>query len=335
MDWRWTDSLGVALRGRGLPGRATDLPRAVERAGLGSLWVIEDYFDPGAYAIAAAAAAVTERVVIGLGVVNPYTRHPALVAMETAALAGIAPGRVVLGMGSSNRKWIEEQMAIPFKTPLRGLREGVEIVRRLLDGQRVTYTGEVFAVNDVALEAAPRAPVPILLGVKGPRALALAAEVADGVHCSVLASPAHARRVRATTASRSRADFVVIAYVLVAVSDDRAQARASVRPLIAHHLGVLHGQSILADAGLEPARTQPFRDALMARRAAADLVTDDLVDTFAAAGTPADCRAALARWAEAGLDTAIAVVPERADLARQLEHLGRELAPAWKEMRCR
>jgi len=159
--------------------------------------------------------------------------------------------------------------------------------------------------------------------------------VADGVHCSVLASPAHARRVRATTASRSRADFVVIAYVLVAVSDDRAQARASVRPLIAHHLGVLHGQSILADAGLEPARTQPFRDALMARRAAADLVTDDLVDTFAVAGTPADCRAALARWAEAGLDTAIAVVPERADLARQLEHLGRELAPAWKEMRCR
>src|SRR5256885_5910834 len=180
MDWRWTDSLGVALRGHDLPGRTTDLARAAERAGLGSLWVIEDYFDPGAYALAAAAAAVTERIVIGLGVVNPYTRHPALIAMETAALAGIAPGRVVLGLGSSNRKWIEEQMAIPFKTPLRGLREGVEIVRRLLDGRRVTYAGEVFAAHDVALEAPPPAPVPILLGVKGPRALALAAEVADG-----------------------------------------------------------------------------------------------------------------------------------------------------------
>src|SRR3989442_323980 len=220
MDWRWTDSLGVALRGRGLASRTTDLARAAERAGVGSLWIIEDYFDPGAYALAAAAAAVTERIVIGLGVVNPYTRHPALIAMETAALAGIAPGRVVLGLGSSNRKWIEEQMAIPFKTPLRGLREGVEIVRRLLDGRRVTYAGEVFAVHDVAL-------------------------------------------------------------------------------------------------------------------AATDLVTDDLADTFAVAGTPTDCRAALARWAEAGLDAAIAVVPERADLARQLERLGRELAPAWKEMRCR
>ena len=77
-------------------------------------------------------------------------------------------------------------MAIPFKTPLRGLREGAEIVRRLLDGQRVTYAGEVFSIHEVALETPPVAPVPILLGVKGPRALALAAEVADGVHCSIL-----------------------------------------------------------------------------------------------------------------------------------------------------
>ena len=107
-------------------------------AGLGSLWIIEDYFHPGAYALAAAAAAVTERIAIGLGVVNPYTRHPALLAMETAALAGIAPGRVVLGLGSSNRRWIEAQMGIPFKAPLGGLRESVEIVRRLLAGERVT-----------------------------------------------------------------------------------------------------------------------------------------------------------------------------------------------------
>src|SRR5437867_11925085 len=118
MDWRWTDSLGVALRGRGLAGRTTDLARAAERAGVGSLWIIEDSFDPGADALAAAAAAVTERIVIGLGVVNPYTRHRALIASETGALAGIAPGRVVLGSGGSNRKWIEEQMAIPFKTSL-------------------------------------------------------------------------------------------------------------------------------------------------------------------------------------------------------------------------
>src|SRR5207237_5542404 len=145
--------------------------------------------------------------------------------------------------------------------------------RRLLDGQRVTYAGEVFVVHDVALDAPPPAPVPILLGVKGPRALALAAEVADGVHCSVLASPAHVRRVRAATSSRARAGFRVIAYVLVAVSDDRAQARAWVRPLIARYLGVLPGQPIHAHAGLDPPPPHLVRDAPLARPPAAGLVT--------------------------------------------------------------
>ena len=195
--------------------------------------------------------------------VNPYTRHPALVAMETAALAGLAPGRVVLGLGSSNRRWIEEQMAIPFKTPLRGLREGVEIVRRLLAGERVTYAGECFSVHDVALETPPPAPVPIVLGVKGPRALALAAEVADGVHCSILTSPAHVRRVRAATAGARRraAASPSLAYVPMAVDADGAPGAGAVRPLLARYLGALHGQSILADAGLEPAR-----DAAVPRR---------------------------------------------------------------------
>src|SRR5262249_22357697 len=174
----------------------------------------------------------------------------------------------------------------------------------------------------------PPSRVPIMLGVKGPRALALAAEIADGVHCSILASPAHVRRVRATTAG-ARGDFKVIAYVPVAVSDDGARARQWVRPLVAHYLGLLHGQSILEDAGIPAARSQPFRESFIAgRAAAADLVTNDLLDAVAIAGTPAECRSALERWAEAGLDAVIAVVPEGGGLARQIERVGGERSPA-------
>jgi 5,10-methylenetetrahydromethanopterin reductase len=313
------------------PTRVTAWARAAERAGLGSAWIVEDYFHPGAYALAAAAAAVTERLTIGLGVVNPYTRHPALVAMETAALAGIAPGRVVLGMGSSNRRWIEHQMALPFKTPLGGLREGVEIVRRLLAGERVTFRGETFAVDDVALEWRPPEPVPVLLGVKGPKALRLAGEIADGVHCSVLASPGHVRRVR-RTAGAGRSRFTVVAYVITSVGRDGPRARAAVKPLIARYLGVLHGQSILADAGLGPDRTRPFRDALGRGIDAADLVDDELIDALTVAGTPEHCRRQLARWAEAGLDAPIAVLPRDGDLAEQLPLCAEMLVPAWREL---
>jgi 5,10-methylenetetrahydromethanopterin reductase len=336
MDSRWTDSPGVALLGHGLPASAVDWARHAERGGFGSLWIIEDYFHPGAFALAGAVAAATSEIGIGLGVVNPYTRHPALLAMETAALAGMAPGRVALGLGSSNRRWIEEQMAIPFKTPLRGLREGVQIVRRLLAGERVTYSGECFSVRDVALEAPPATTVPILLGVKGPRALALAAEIADGVHCSILTSPAHVRRVRsATAAARAGHRFVVVGYVPMAVSADGREARARVRPVLARYLGALHGQSILADAGLEPIHTQPFRDALVAGHTAGELVTDAMVETLAVAGTPGECRDSLTRLAEAGLDAPVAVLPPGPPVSEQLAQLRDTVVPAWREIAAR
>ena len=332
MDASWIASPGLALFGAWAPGKATALARAAEDAGLGSVWVIEDYFHPGAFALAGACAAITAHVTIGLGIVNPFTRHPALLAMETAALAGLAPGRVVLGLGSSNRRWIEEQMAIPFKAPLVALRESVEIVRRLLAGESVTYRGERFQTDEVKLDGAPPAPVPIVLGVKGPKALRLAGEVADGVLCSVLCTPAHVRRVRASTRG---APFAVLGYVPLVIDADRGRAREMVKPLLAHYLGVLHGQSILEDAGMTAARTAPFRDALLRGERAAGLVTDDLIDAFAVAGPPADCQAALARWAEAGLDAPVAVIPPRANVPEQIARFGAEVAPAWKELRRR
>ena len=332
MDRHWAATPGIALMGADVPSHVTAWARAAERSGLGSAWIIEDYFHPGAYALAAAAAAVTEHLAIGLGVVNPYTRHPVLLAMETAALAGIAPGRVVLGLGSSNRRWIEAQMGIPFKAPLGGLRESVGIVRRLLAGERVTVRGEVFTIDDVELEWRPPETVPVLLGVKGPKALRLAGEIADGVHCSVLASPQHVRRVR-QTAGAGRADFAVLAYLIVGIGHDGQRARAAVRPLIARYLGALHGQSILLDAGLEPERTRPFREALGRGAPAAELVDDALIDALAVAGTPEHCRRQLAGWAEAGLDAPIAVLPRQGDMTEQIALYAETAVPAWKALR--
>jgi 5,10-methylenetetrahydromethanopterin reductase len=332
MDASWITTPGFAVFGTRQATQAPTLARAAEAHGFGSAWVVEDYFEPGAFTLAGACAAATSRITIGLGVLNPFTRHPALLAMETAALAGLAPGRVVLGLGASNRRWIEEQMAIPFKAPLRAVRESVEIVRRLLAGDSVTFRGECFQTEAVRLAASPPVPVPIVLGVKGPKALRMAGEIAAGVLCSVLCTPAHVRRVRASVRAGR---FAVLGYVPVVVDDDRERARQAVKPLLAHYLGVLHGQSILADAGVTPGRSAPFRDALPGGEPAGHLVTDDLIDTFAVTGSPADCRTALGRWAEAGLDAPVAVIPDRLDPAEQLARLGAEVVPAWRALGCR
>lgn len=330
----WTSAPGVALMGADAPPRVVEWARAAEAAGLGSVWIIEDYFQPGAYVLAAAAAAVTARITIGLGVVNPFTRHPAVLAMETGALAGIAPGRVVLGLGTSNRVWVEERMGIPFRAPLATLRETVDVLRRLTRGERVTHAGPGFILDHVGLDFPPGPPPPLLLGVKGPRALALAGEIADGVVTSILSSPAHVRRVRATV-GRPRAGFTVAAYVLTALGDDRARARALLRPFAARYLGFLHGQSILRDAGVDPAVSAAIREAARAGRPAAPLVGDDVLERCCLPGPAGDVRGTLAAWAQAGLDVPVAVIPPGADMLEQIARIGAELGPLWKEATCR
>ncbi len=341
MDWRWTDRPGVALLPDAGPLRVAEWAGAAEQAGLGSLWIVEDYFRPGAFALAGAAAVVTERLVIGLGVVNPYTRHPALLAMETAALAGLAPGRVILGLGTSNRRWIEEQMGLPFEAPLGTLRESVGIVRRLLAGERLTHAGGAFRLREVALDLPPAGPpVPLFLGVKGPGALRLAGEVADGVHCSILSSPAHVRRVRATTADARRAAgrrgaFPIVAYIPAVVDADAAAARERLKPFLARYLALLHGQSILADAGVPPALSLAVRDAIARGAPPGALVPDELVEGVALAGGREDCRRALVRWAEAGLATPIVVPVPGTDVREQLKLLGGTVVPAWQDLTAR
>jgi 5,10-methylenetetrahydromethanopterin reductase len=335
-------SLGAVLLGEGTPGHAVERARAAERAGFDSLWFIEDYFQTGAFAVAGGAAAVTSRIALGLGVVNPYTRHPALLAMETATLAGIAPGRVVLGLGAGVRRWIEGQMAIAAPRPLAALGECVDVVRRLWAGQRVTHRGAAFSLDDVALEFKPdQAVLPIVLGVKRPRAVALAGTIADGVLCSIMSSPGHVRRVRETvSAARARAGegsmggpLPVLAYVPVAIERDADAARRAVRPLLARYLAHLHGQSILADAGVTEAETAAIRALRAAGESGARAVTDAHVDAFALAGTPDQVRRRLGAWREAGLDTPIALPAGAGDPVEQLAVIGAELGPPWRSQR--
>src|SRR5688500_1287894 len=102
-----------------------------ERLGYDSVWFGEDYFYQGGIATATAAAERTERVTIGLGIVTPLTRHPALTVMEAAALDQIANGRLVLGYGAGVRYWMW-QLNLDYSSPLSAVRESVAISRELL-----------------------------------------------------------------------------------------------------------------------------------------------------------------------------------------------------------
>src|SRR6476661_6320054 len=104
-----------------------------DKLGFDSCWYGEDYFYQGGIATATAVAERTEHVTIGLGILSPLARHPALTVMEAAALDHIAEGRIILGYGAGERNWMS-QMNLDYSSPMTALKESVEISRELFAG---------------------------------------------------------------------------------------------------------------------------------------------------------------------------------------------------------
>lgn len=301
--------LGVAPSGRRSAADAVELARRAEDAGLDEVWVSEDYLERGAFAVAGAMAAATERMRVGLGVVNPWTRHIALTAMEAHALDEIADGRSVLGIGASNKRWMQDRLGIPFERPIARLAEYTDGLRTLLAGERLT--AEIGGQHvDAALDAQPARDIPIVWGVKGPRALEFSRQ-ADGVMLSVLSSPSYVRWVRENYAPRD-----TIAYASFAVDADAGAARERLRAHTARFLG-MHGPSAITEqAGLDQGLAARWRERLLEGRDASDLVDDEIVAAVTVSGTPDDAAAALLAHRDAGLGSLVVIDDGSADPAR-------------------
>ncbi|HUA34084.1 MAG TPA: LLM class flavin-dependent oxidoreductase [Candidatus Binataceae bacterium] len=287
--------------------------RLVEELGFSTFWIPEDYFYRGAFTIAAAIASATTSLKIGIGVLNPFTRHPALIAMEFAALDELAQGRAILGIGAGVRAWIEINLRLDYKGASRAIRESVEVIRAMMRGDKVDYEGRHVRTSGVKLNFSPlRKEIPIHLGVLGPRNLALAGEIADGVLLSAMLSPAYIRFAREAIARgrgpRGASDFPVAGYILSSIGEDDRAARDAIKPLLAGLIGLMAGEPknpLFATAGLDPDLVVAIGARLANGEMPVEMISDWIVDTFAIAGSPERCRENLARLFDAGLTSPV------------------------------
>jgi 5,10-methylenetetrahydromethanopterin reductase len=134
-----------------------------------------------------AATQVTTRLGLGTSIVDPYTRHAALLAQASATLAELAPGRFRLIIGAGSH--FDGLPGYRSTKPVAGLREAAELIKRMWRGERVTIDGEVVKFRDSALDWKPTAIPPLYIASRGPRILSLAGEIADGVLIGSLATP--------------------------------------------------------------------------------------------------------------------------------------------------
>ena len=297
--------LGVAFDGRNALAVLREQAQAAERAGADSVWVSSHLFLRDPFISAATVVAATTRVRVALMAVSPHVIHPVHLAMGAATLDELAPGRVVLCVGTGAPNDLADAGVVPQR-PLATLRETVEVVRLLLAGEPVTYKGEVFRVEGRRLAPGGR-PIPVVLAAARPRSLKLAGAVGDGVLLSNASSVEFVRWSLDHVAQDAGARPLRRAgLVYAAVADREADALGRFRRQLAITLRAPHHATNLALAGVtldqEAVRRAVAREDWPA---AETLISDDVVRRHTASGTPAQVRARLAAYQAAGLDEVV------------------------------
>lgn len=326
----------------GLSGSATaEVARSAEREGLASCWITEELWNLGAIPIASACLEATESIHIGIGVVDPYTRHPTLLAMDYGALAELYEGRATIGIGAGVQSWVE-QMGFEYRMPRTATIEAIEIARELLSGQQSNYSGHVFRTHGITLgfETCHRAP--LYMGAMGERAVRSCGAVADGWVVSVLEPIGYVRQARkwlhqgAAEAQRTLEGFRVVQYIPFSCDEDSRVAKSAVKPLLASYLtaefAVFEQQPAVTRSltdHLETVDAAAYRDVLRELGEGVDpaaAIPDELVEELTITGTARECADKLAEYEAAGVTDA-ALLPADGDYAAATVVVGRQLMP--------
>ena len=283
--------------------------RCAEQAGVESVWIPEAW-GRDAFLALAAVAQLTDRVKLGTGIVNVYSRSPAALAMAAATLDELSRGRTILGVGSSGPGVVERWHGIRYERPLTRIRETVGITRLALSGATTDFQGSVFRVGGfkLAMEK-PKHAIPIYIAALGPRMLRLAGEIADGALlylCTLAAIPKAIEEIRkgANEAGRSLENFDVAALLPTVVSENRRDAQSVVARAIAYYVGGMgtYYRREIAESGFA-SEASKINEAWQSgdRQSATNAVSERLIDSVALAGSPDDCRRKLNDFRNSGV----------------------------------
>jgi probable F420-dependent oxidoreductase len=297
-DVRW----GLTLPFAGVPLADTEtLVRAAEEAGYDDLWT-GDTSGPDGFTPLALAAAWTRRMRLGTGIVNPFTRGPAVLAQHAAALQDASGGRFVLGLGSSSNVIVERWNGVPFEKPLSKVREAVERLRPVLAGER--------GMGGFKLEQPPTRPVPIYVAALRERMLRLAGEVADGCFVNFLPVSAVSTVVEQIRAGEAAAGketgSVDVVCRFMNVPQPRDEAIGLARWMFAAYATVPVYTAFFRWLGWG-GELDPMVEAWRAgdRQRALELVPDRLIDEVFVFGAPEEQHERLQRFIDGGITTPV------------------------------
>jgi probable F420-dependent oxidoreductase len=294
-----------------------------EDLGYESVW-IADTNGPDPFVLAAAVAQATKHLRVGIAVSPVYTRTPGVLAQAAATLGQLAPGRFILGLGSSSHAIVEQWHGLEFRKPVSRVRETVQLVQSLLRGEKSAFEGSTVRSRGLRLLMVPKEPVPVYVGALRPPMLELAGELADGVVVNLFPADALPKMLEhvalgAQRAGRDAKSLEVVCRHQVMVTEDREAARELFRAALTGYFATPVYNRFAAWYGFEEEAkliAEGFRkgDRALTRRG----MSDRFVDALAIFGSLEECRERIAQYVAAGVTTtAVSVLSFDPDVIRK------------------
>ena len=242
---------------------------------------------------------------IGSSIINIYSRSPSLIAMGAATVDTISNKRLVLGLGTSSQPLVEDFHGDKFKRPLKRMKEYVEIIRSVLSGKTINYSGEIFSLKNFSLLIKPpRDTLPIYLAAVNQKMVELTWEIADGV-IFYLRPKSEIKSTLARMQNQKKIDATL--QIITCVHEDSEKAMVRAKKTLAFYVSVGKiYREFLALNGFENETKNIYeeyeKNGLQNNH---ELVPESMVDELCIAGTSDECKSQLKQFRETGIDLPI------------------------------
>ncbi|MGE0736106.1 MAG: LLM class flavin-dependent oxidoreductase [Alphaproteobacteria bacterium] len=284
---------------------------AVDRAeqwGADLVWIPDEAYMRDPYVTIGSIATRSRTIDIGVGIANPYTRHPMQLARAIATAADLRKGNMIFGIGAG-LKSTRDGIGAPEGEFVATTRDCITVMKRLMRGESVTFENSVFKLNNAKMSFVPTQQVPMYVASTHKDAFVMAGEIADGVIVGNVAEPDAMRQVvawvheGAAGAGRDPSSVKIVAWNIAVCTDDAAAAYDCMRAIVAKSIAITH-RALRKLMGIDQPRWERIHAAVRHGRGTIDreLVPDRMIDKLAIVGSPKACRQKMLALEEAGAD---------------------------------
>jgi len=310
--------------------------KLAENCGFDYAWVTDQFFNRDVFVTLGLVAAKTQKIRLATGVVNPYTRHVAALASATATLDEVSDGRAILGIGAGGIEL--KSLCLPRKKPLKACRETIQVVKRLLKNETVSYDGEIVKLDKVKISFKAKGKVPIYLGARGPLMFQLAGELADGVVTHGVTEnylkfvlENIGKGTKKTQRNLHEID-VAIWVTGFSITKEPEIMRDVVRLSTAFAIGGTPKKAMEA-LNLEESTVSGIGEALNKGELteAANFITDELIGAFSIIGTEGECISVIEKLVKNGVSQVI-LRPIETEVEETIKNIGRKVIPYFRDL---